>query len=285
MACKIIKAQGIDSIEIHAVNHKAIETLDETDIQAIEAAVSTFNMRVSVLASTIFMMAPLHPDDVIQDFHPEFYKVYGTIDDHLHYLKQTLQLANRLNCKVVRIFPFRAPINRVVIGNNHDQQQIIAHFKQAVKLAKEHDVMLVVENCPYSHLPKGNMTYDVIRAIDSPYLRLLYDPGNSYRANKDRIPPVYLNTTLLEELAHIYPYIGHVHIKDYKYVVDQVKPYDHKVINEGDVPLSEIIKFLANNNYQQAISAEPELPYHQTIESLQALVSMTKKIGFHNSNT
>lgn len=278
VACKILKEHNIKNIEIHAVNHRTIETCLESDILDIEHAINQYQMNVVALASTVFMMAQLYPEDTIEDFHPEFYKIHGNLTDHLDRLEYTLKLANRLKCSVVRIFPFRAPTNRVIIGDNHDQQHIIDNFKQAVALASKYNVVLVVENCPYSHLPKGNMTFDVVSTIDSPYLRLLYDPGNSYRANKDRIPTNYLNTTLMEELDLIMPYIHHVHIKDYHYVVDQVKPYKHKVIGKGDVPVESILTFLKKNNFQEAVSCEPELPYHETLDSLTSIVGMFNKI-------
>lgn len=278
VACKFLKQQGINNIEIHAVNHKSIESCNESDVLEIEEAIKMHDMNVVALASTIFMMAPLYPSDQIKDFHPEFYKLHGDLPTHYEALEKTLKLANRLNCKVVRVFPFRAPNNRIIIGTKKDQHHITKYFKEATFLAKEHDVVLVVENCPYSHLPKGNMTFDVVKAVDSPNLRLLYDPGNSYRANKDRVPPHYLNTSLMDELKLIHPYIHHVHIKDYHYVVDLPKPYQHKVIGEGDIPIVEILEYLKANNYRHAISCEPELPYYETIDSLHAILRMLAKI-------
>ncbi len=274
VACRTLKQLHYSNIEIHAINHKTVEQFDEDDLVQIEQAIYQYDMNVVALASTIFMMAPNFSNDVISDFNPSFYKIEGTIQQHLDHLHRVCQIANRLSCKAVRLFPFRAPDQRVVLGIKSDIEMIANHFKDAIKVAQTYDVILVVENCPYSYLPKGNMTYDLVKQVNSPYLRLLYDPGNSYRANKDRVAPQYLNITIMEELALVLPLIKHIHIKDYKYLINHPKPFWHVAFGEGDVPIREIINYLNTNNYHDFLSCEPEVRYYDTIKSLETLRSI-----------
>lgn len=274
VACRILKQHHYSNIEIHAINHKSVEHFDEEDITQIEHAVIQYDMNVVALASTVFMMAPCHHDDIISDFSPAFYKIEGSIEYHLEHLKKVCQIANRLSCKVVRLFPFRAPDQRVVVGTPADFKMITQHVQRAVKIAQDFDITLVLENCPHSYLPKGNMTFDLVQAINSPNLRLLYDPGNSFRANKDRVPHYYLNTTVLKELEEIAPLIKHIHIKDYKYSLNHTKPFRHVAFNEGDVPIEDIIKHLKAIGFNDYISCEPEVRYHDTIKSLDTLSAM-----------
>lgn len=270
---KTLHDLGYEHVEIHAINHKPIEEASEHEIADIEEATKKYKMNIAALASTVFMMTSLNKQNDISDFNPTFYKIEGSLETHLNYLKKVCALANRLDCRTVRVFPFRASDQQVVLGTDLDIEKMIEPFKKAVAIAKEHNVVLVVENCPYSYLPKGNMTFELIKKIDSDHLKLLYDPGNSYRANKDRIPPKYLSTTVLQELALIYNHIGHIHLKDYKYdIKDPSKPFKHVAFTKGDVPIKEIVDYLKANNYTKALSCEPEVSYHETIESLKTLL-------------
>lgn len=278
VACRILKQHHYSNIEIHAINHKSVEDFEEDDLTQIEQAVIQYDMNVIALASTVFMMTPCHHDDIISDFSPAFYKIEGSIEYHLEQLKKVCQIANRLSCKVVRLFPFRAPDQRVVLGTPSDFDMIIQHVKRAVEIAKDFNITLVVENCPHSYLPKGNMTFDLVKAINSPHLRLLYDPGNSFRANKDRVPHYYLNTTIMEELTMISSWIKHIHIKDYKYSLNYTKPFRHVAFDEGDVPIKDIIKHLKSINFDDYISCEPEVRYHDTIKSLDTLSTIARLV-------
>jgi|SRR5690554_575118 len=269
---KMLHQLGYKHVEIHAINHKPIENITDDEINTLIKEKEKFNLHISALASTVFMMTSLNKQDDISDFNPAFYKIEGSIETHLKALKKVCALANRLNCNVVRIFPFRASNNQVILGTDSDIEKMIDPIKEAVTIAKNYDVILAVENCPYSYLPKGLMTLELVKRIDSPHLKLLYDPGNSYRANKDRIPTHFLSKSIMEELELIFPYIIHVHLKDYKYdLSNPAKPFQHVAFLKGDVPIQEIIEFLKVHNYNHALSCEPEVSFHETIESLKTL--------------
>ena len=147
-------------------------------------------------------------------------------------------------------------------------ERIITRFKEAVKIAEKHDVTLVVENCPYSHLPKGKMTLKVVQAINNPHLRLLWDPANSYRAIKDNVPEEYLHDSLMEELEAVYPYIGHIHIKNYRYNPTLVKPFEHVEVFDGDIDFKEMLSVLKEKQCEKYLSLEAEVDYQQTINSM-----------------
>lgn len=97
----------------------------------------------------------------------------------------------KLGASVVRSFPFRAPDNRKSpFGTPADYKKIVANMRRLAQVGEQEGVVFAVENCPYSHLPKGEMTLKLIKEVDSPYIRLLWDPANSYRTEKKGSGPV-----------------------------------------------------------------------------------------------
>lgn len=277
-ACRIISEEGMDRIEIHSLWGKTIEQLDEAEVTKIKNLTNFYDLHVHCLASTLFLMTPLYPNDQLKEFSSEFITIRGDLPTHLSYLRKTIDIAKQLDCTMIRIFPFRAPENRKIVGDTSDQEAMVRSLSVAISMAEKAGITLVMENCPHCILQKGKMTVDVVKRIDSPHLQLLYDPANSYRANVDRIPFRYLEGSLIEELRLIVPYIAHMHIKDYHFVEGLHKPYLHVPLLKGEVPYSQILRILKDSGYEGVLSLEPEIGFEGTMDSLSTLRKLIKSL-------
>ena len=109
-------------------------------------------------------------------------------------------------------------------------------------------------------------------------MRLLWDPANSFRAVKENVPKDYLLFSLMDELRYIYPQIGHIHIKDYHYDPSQQKPFVHKELFDGDIPYDQILTYLHNRGYDKVLSLEAEVPFQETISSMDKLKDTLENI-------
>ena len=179
MALKLAKENGFDCVELHGVWDKTIEDCTDEEVTEIKRLLTKYEMSVSNLATTIFFMCKLKPNYILKSFSPTFKTCQGdSVDEHLDALKRACEIATQLDCPNIRIFPFRYPENHILVGTDDDLELITRNFSKALEIAKHYKVTLVVENCPYSHCPKPEMTMRVIRTLDHPQLRLLYDPAN-----------------------------------------------------------------------------------------------------------
>lgn len=274
-ALKIITKKGYRNVELHNVFSKSIEACDDIEIKRIKELIHKYDVKVTNIASTVFFLCPLYPKDEVTLFNPEFYTISGTLNNHLEFLKRACHIAHELDCLRIRIFPFRWPDNcKGPYGTKEDKRRILENIKKAVKIAEAYNVVLVLENCPYSHLPKGEMTLEIIQEINNPHLKLLWDPANSYRAIRTNVPKPYLRLNLLSELNKIYPYIEHIHIKDYHYDNSFEKPFIHKPILDGDIDYRKLINELKRNGYKNVISLEPEVNYDDTLICMDRLINI-----------
>jgi sugar phosphate isomerase/epimerase len=271
-AIPIIKKEGYTSVELHNIDDKSIEELNEEEARQVHAMLEEAGLSVSCLSSTIFFLCPLYEDNKVSLFNPHFHAIRGDVSKHLEYLRQACHTAHILNCRRIRLFPFRFPDQKKPpFGTEEDIERIITFARRAVRIAAEEDIELVMENCPYSYLPRGRMTLRVIQAVDSPFLKLLWDPANAYRAVTDNLPDEYRNGSLNEELEKIYPYIGHVHVKNYHYVTGLAKPFVHVPLAEGDIDFSSLLNNLNEKKYEGAVSLEAETDREGTILSMRSL--------------
>lgn len=273
-ALKIIVKEGYEYVELHNVFGHSIETCTKEEVEIIKHLLNRYHVKVSNIASTLFFLCPLYQGDEVSLFNPGFYSIQGDLEYHLKVLENACWIANELDCPKIRIFPFRWPDNRKgPYGTKLDFEKIIENIKKALVISKKHHVTLMLENCPYSHLPKGKMTLQVVQEINDPYLKLLWDPANSYRAIRENVPKEYMDWSLEEELLHLYPYIGHIHLKNYHYVSGLVKPFVHVPLLNGDIDYKTLVKSI-----QEAcdciLSLEPEVDTQGTIQSMRQLIQL-----------
>ena len=273
-ACAIARHHGFDFIEIHSLWGKTIEDLSSTEVKKVKEVLNKYQLRVSNLATTIFFMAKLYPNDTISSFSDAFYTVKGKTKDHLEAAKRALDIAVELDCPSIRAFPFRAPDNRMIIGVLDDQREIIDNFSKLIPLAKNAKKRILIENCPHTHLPRGEMTNFVVKTIDSPWFGLLWDPANSVRADQKRLATIYRKLTILEEMQLVYPLVGHIHVKDYKYIEGLTKPYQHVAIGKGDLPYPQIVEFFKKSAHPAMFSLEPEVDDVETLVSIDYFKSL-----------
>lgn len=95
--------------------------------------------------------------------------------------------------------------------------------------------------------------------------------ANSYRAYKENVPAEYLTFSLEEELHYIYPWIDHIHIKDYAYNAALEKPFQHVAFDMGDIDFMMIFSNLRKYGYENAVSLEAETDYNETLESMKRM--------------
>lgn len=273
-ALKTIKEKGYKYVELHNVFGKTIEACTKEEVMKIKELLNKYEMKVTNISSTVFFLCPLYNEDIVTLFNPEFYTIEGNVEKHLKYLENACVIAKELDCPRIRVFPFRWPDNRKgPFGTSKHKEIIVSNLKKAVDIASKYDVTLVLENCPYSHMPKGKMTLEVIQEINDPHLKLLWDPANSYRAIKENVPSEYLTLSLEEELKLVYPYIDHVHLKDYHYDERFEKPFIHKPIYDGDIDFDMILNYLNKHSYKGALSLEPEVSRDDALICMDRLLS------------
>lgn len=271
-ALRIIAEHGYSTIELHSVFNKPVEVLSIEEAKKAKRLIDAYGMNVSNLASTFFFMCPLYEQDIVSLFNEKFHCIEGDYNKHLDLIENACKVAQVFNCKKIRVFPFRFPDNRKPpFGTKEDMRWICDRMQQACKIASKYQCELILENCPYSHCPKGEMTYTLLKMCNCDNLKLLWDPANSYRAVKSNVETQYLNKSLIDELELIYPYIAHIHIKDYHFDDCYEKPFVHKPIYSGDIDFDELIDFLKKHGYNQTLSLEPEVSLDDTILCMKRL--------------
>jgi len=184
-ALKVIKELGVDYVEIRTLWNKNIVMLSDTELDNARSLIRKYGLTVSHIASPAF-------------------KIY--IDDeagfkqHLQYLRRAIELTKLFDLNYTRIFTFWFQGDM-----EHYMDKLVDKIQQALDIAKDEGVYLVIENEYSCFVGKGAETRKMIDTIKSPWLKSLWDPGNAFFARETPYPTGY---------NHVKDHVMYVHLKD-----------------------------------------------------------------------
>lgn len=234
---------NLDGVEVRSVNDKGPHELDNNDINNIKSILKDSNLEVCGISSPFFKCSI---DDEAQ------------IKEHIEILKRSIELAHRLDTKIVRGFTFWAN------GSFEDNfERIISKFEEPLKIVEKEDIVLALEFDPGVFATNARKLVKVVKAIDSPNIRALWDPGNDiYEPDAETPYP--------DGYELIKPYMVHMHLKDA--IRNKDKGATGVPIGKGQVDYIGQFKDLIKSNYDGYVVLETHYrPKHKIDEDLLAL--------------
>jgi L-ribulose-5-phosphate 3-epimerase len=243
-AVEMLAEWEMSDVELHTLWGTSVETLTGQDVERIRQILAAYDMRIRVLDSTVFLRCPLFDGVLPGTWSENFHSVVGTLDQHMAWLEHTLETAQQLNVPLVRVFGFWRD------GETTDAvvERITERLQAAVELAAKAEVTLALENCPHTFLGPTRNALRVLRAVDSPWLRLLWDPSNAYRAGEHDVASL---------AGEAMPYLAHLHVKGI--VLDDLAPRGRRYVPvaEGAVDFGTILSDLLAAAYEGGVALEP----------------------------
>jgi sugar phosphate isomerase/epimerase len=162
--------------------------------------------------------------------------------------KRFIDLADKLYCPYIRVFPNQLPKER---DRNESLKLIIEGLRELGEYASRTNVSVLLESHGELIYKKDLLT--VMEGAAQPHVGLVWDICNMWIATKETPEEVY---------ADLKPYIRHTHIKDLK-IIDGKEEY--VLLGTGIVPIFQAIDLLYKNNYPGYYSFEWEKLWHPEI--------------------
>jgi len=264
--------ERFEYVEIHSLWNKTVEDLSDDEAGEVEALINKYRIKVSCLSTTLFLMCPLYGDvQSLEKFSEDFLVFIGDVGEHTERLRRCIELAVQFDTEYIRIFPFRLEGEL-----DRDFETLISDIEHrlsdAVALAARGEKCLILENCPHSYLPKGNMSFELAANIDSRNLMLLYDIGNSFTSEHRHIPDRFGRASLGDEYETIKSMIRYVHIKDYEKTNGG---FQHVAFGTGDIDYENLFTRIKRDGRDGFISLEPEVTASDLEKSITNFLKMT----------
>ncbi|HLJ26231.1 MAG TPA: sugar phosphate isomerase/epimerase family protein [Candidatus Angelobacter sp.] len=242
-ACEIASKEfGMQWIELRGMWNKNLLRLDAKEIEEARRILERSKLRVTDIASPLFKVDWKDaPKSKYSPKHDQFNADF-TFDQQDEVLERCIELAKAFRTDRVRCFDFWR------LDDQGPYREAINHkLLDAAGKAGKKGITLVLENEQSCNTATGAEAAATLKAVDSPYLKLNWDPGNA--ATRDEVP-YPKGYSLLPKNR-----IGHCHCKDAIRKPDG-SGYDWAPMGGGLIDWVGQFRALLQDGYHYAVSLE-----------------------------
>ena len=220
--------EHVGYIEPRFISKKNIMDLAKDELNEAKKMIQDHGLKVSAIGS------PIGKVRLDEPFEP-----------HLDKFKHAVELALLFETPYIRMFSYYAPE-----GENIDdhRDEVMERMAAKVEVLKDVNVTMVHENEANIYGHTAEQCVDIVKTIDSPRLRLVYDPANFVWGEK-------ITDNVRSCWPVMKPYVVHIHIKDWKLGAKDVG----SIPGEGDGQIKELLAELAAMDYDGCLTMEPHL--------------------------
>jgi L-ribulose-5-phosphate 3-epimerase len=233
-----VAAQGLKHVEVRVIDGKNVVTLDDAQIRDVRRRVEARGLYVSAIASPLFKCA-LDPSRPVAS-GDRFGQQEEGVEAHFAKLDRAISIARALDAPRIRIFSFWREREPERYGD-----EIVQHLKRAGAMAERANVQLLLENEPSCNGGFAAEVARIVRGVDSPAVKALWDPGNEAYGGRQAFPEGY------EQLKDV---LAHVHLKD-AYIGLDGSPRCVP-LGSGTVPWIEHFRALSDDGYPGLFTIE-----------------------------
>lgn len=259
-----IKDAGVNYVDLRVIDGKNVADLTDDEALDVRRNIESRGLKLSSIASPVFKCA-LDPARPVAS-GDTFGQKEESVDTHFAKLNRVFQIAKLLGTSRIRIFSFWREADPAPY-----MEEVVRHLRRAAQEAEKEGMELLLENEPSCNGGFAEEIAFLIRHVDSPALRALWDPGNEAYGGREAYPAGY---------GQVRDILGYVHLKDAYIQADgsgRCVP-----IGSGNVPMIAQLKALQEDGYDGLFSIETHfIPAggsrktgtRMTLEALRALLT------------
>lgn len=233
-AIKVIAGIGYEGVEILADVPHAYPPLEESQVSSIKDTVSNCNTQISnVNAFTLYAITDV--------YHPSWIESDETLRElRIQHTIRCIELAKKIGSKNISTEP-GGPVQRTS-DRDYLKELFVKGLNRVAAIAEKRRVEVLVEPEPNLLLENSKQFLDVIKDINSQYVRLNFDIGHFYCVGENP-------AEIIKRLAE---YIGHFHLADI--TIDRV--HNHLIPGLGSIDFKSVFEAINEIGYREFVTIE-----------------------------
>jgi sugar phosphate isomerase/epimerase len=267
-ALDFIAHYSLSYCELRQLWGKNIMSLSQADLERAKTLIDQRHMHVTEIASPIFKYnlpeMPAKAGEVRDTFMANF-----TDQDTESLLKKSFEIANFLGTPKVRVFSYWR-----VEDPEKAYPHVRAHLAKAAAMALQNKITLLLENEQTCNVATGKESGRMVRDVNSPGLRVMWDPANAVVLGEIPYPDGY---------RHVRGLLENVHAKDVK-KDPKTGEFHWLPVGAGSVDWTGQCRALVKDGYHGTMSLETHYrrpdgnSVESSRESLEGLLKILKRV-------
>lgn len=230
-ALKFAKEFGLECVELRSAWEKGPFDYNKDDILKIKELADKYGVAVSAISSPVFKC----------DYTEE------NIKEHTEGLKRLVEFAKILGADKIRCFNF---FRNPKVTN----EMVKKAYEEGYEACEKAGITIVIESEPTTNAGCCREIAELVRYVNKPYFKALYDPGNNiYSTDEIPFPQGY---------EYIKDILCHIHIKD---AVKKDGKAVGAAVGEGLVDYEGLFKELKRIGYDKDIMLETHYRPHSEL--------------------
>jgi sugar phosphate isomerase/epimerase len=235
---------GMTAAELRMVSGKNVIDLTDDELDRVKQTVADRGMKVISIASPLLKCTLPDAPEVDSRFQQDMFAAKYSFEDQPQLAKRAFEIARRMGAPIVRVFSYWRTIEPEKCFD-----RIVEALARLADDAGQQELTIGLENEHACNIATAAETARVLRALDHPNLKVVWDPANALVSGEVPFPGGY---------RQIAPErIVHVHAKDCH--MDGLRPVWGPLGEQG-IDWKGQIRALADDGYKGYISLETHWP-------------------------
>ena len=242
----------LHEVELQTLWGKPVTDLSAAEIERVRELLARYGLRVSMISTGFFKACRV---DLIPGGGFETSEDFA---QHMEVFRRSLIIAKAFDCRLVRTFSFRRP-HMVDLGNPSPRLPMGGEVSPSTldlireglsipaRIAAREGLTMGLENVRSCYGNTGENARIIINAVNSPALKAVWDPANSFVSGGVDYPDGY---------EAIRAHMVHVHFKDARVRDAATGLTSWECIGDGEVRLGEELAAFARDGYSGVVSVE-----------------------------
>jgi len=238
-AALIAKAAGLEAVELRMAFGKNIVALSDSQLLKIKRYLQLVGLQVCALATPLFKCF-IPGEEGKGKVGDQFGFQAPDYSTHRNLIGRIVEIADVFDINRIRCFSFWAAGSL----SENKFQQIAELLSPAVDVVSKAEKILILENENDCYIKTAQDAAELLRLLNNPSVRLLWDPGNGKLAGEEEE----------QALSSAKTWVEHVHIKDFIFSKGKVI---FVIPGKGIVRYKTILTGLQQAGYHKFFSLEP----------------------------
>jgi L-ribulose-5-phosphate 3-epimerase len=192
---------GMTAAELRVIDGKNIIDLSDDELKRAKDQIGEAGLRVVSIASPLLKCVLPDGPPLDERFQQDAFASRHTFADQAGLADRALEIAKFFGAPVLRVFSYWRTVRP-----QETHEAVVKALGELADLAAAEGIIIGLENEHACNIATGAESAHILRAVDRPNLKLVWDPANALVAGEEPYP---LGYQLLPKHR-----IAHVHAKD-----------------------------------------------------------------------